>query len=846
MYIIPSVSLLLTLLHFAATFKDWDSYKGIIIQKFEDKYNARIHISGKIEVSLITPKIIIYNMYMQCNSNGRGKLSDLISINRVEVRPSLLWLFLFSLQPKSITLFGLKGSKRNFINIVSERTSKVDIVIKDSQVNLNNDFGNYRSNVNIKEIAIRKSGNFSGEVDVGDKNYGFSGKMNITKKSVRINTKSDFVNLFFLGNRNQKGLHGRLLVSINNSSNSVDWLAKIINLSFLACIVPSENIKMSSNVNLNEDEFTLTGLKIDSKNMQASGAVRNDRKNNHTKVDINFRKINLGSMQNGSQRIMGMKEILECFKSVVPRNLSLDFNIGASSIQYRNRILDRFHTVLKFADGEIKVSMLLQFPGTDNISRLSGKVSNNLIMSEFDGNLLVKGENFESFISYFFPSIKIKKGERDQFTMSSRLHFTPRMLSISDIRLMNDNDEGFWQGSIKVHYTKKHNAIDGRFSARNLNVDKYDYSLLSSLLRVEWLKSLKYDANIKTNVNNFTLNNAKIGYLGFLLKIENSSLIADKIRLSGEDFNITGNIKILVDRKYTKPLLDISITGDKFNASVLKLPNLVKVRKDSGNKINQVQWSKKKFDFLSDKDDFDANVHINVTKLKIGQDILKDFNLDAVIINNTITFRKINYVLEHGEVSFQGYLRSNSMYIKFFIADLDIKRIGQAIEIDNLNGRVSLNGEVKAQGKSFYDWANTLSGKIYLLQAHEIEFTNVDFNSFIESLFSSKNKSEVSTLTHIGIYNGSTFFRNVTGQASIKSGICSISLQFRIDQASGSVSSNLVLYNFSLISLSRFFFIPPGYSSPVHIDMHLNGPIWSPKMSFDEDLIFNTLISIKR
>ncbi len=128
------------------------------------------------------------------------------------------------------------------------------------------------------------------------------------------------------------------------------------------------------------------------------------------------------------------------------------------------------------------------------------------------------------------------------------------------------------------------------------------------------------------------------------------------------------------------------------------------------------------------------------------------------------------------------------------------------------------------------------------MQAQEIEFANVDFNSFITDLFSSKNKSGISTLTHVGIYNGSTVFKNVSGKASIRNGICSTSLQFEIDQASGSVSSNLTLPNFALISLSRFFFILPGRSSPIYVDVHLDGPIWRPKMSFDEDLIFNTVI----
>ncbi|MGL9775404.1 MAG: AsmA-like C-terminal region-containing protein [Wolbachia sp.] len=837
-YTILSISLVLILLHVAATFKDWNGYKEHIVQKLENTYNAKVRIGGKIKVSLITPKLTIYNVYIQSNNNREQKLSDLISINKIEVRPSLLPLFLLSLQPKSITLFGMKSSKENFVNITNEKASKVDIIIKDSQVSLNNNFVDYSNIVNIKEIAIKGNGQFSGEVKVGDNNYDFSGKVDITKKNVHINVESNFIKLLFTGNRDQEGLQGKLTLTINNSSDFVSDLAKIINLSFLAYAIPSENIEISSNINLNEDEFAATDLRIDSKSMQASGTIRNDRKNNHTNVNISFSKIDLDSIQNDSRKTTEIKDLLECFRDVVPKNLSLDFNMEVSNIQYQNRVLDKFHAMLKLADGEVKVDTLLQFPGTNNISHLSGKVSNSGTLSEFNGGLLVKGDDFESFISCFFPSIKMKESEKNQFTISSKLHFAPRILSISDIRLLNDKE--FLQGSIKVSHTKKRNVIGGGFSVHNLNADKYDYLLLSSLSKMKWLKSPKYDVNIETSVSDFTLNDTKIEDLDFSLKIEKGKLVADKIKLSGEDFDITGDIKILVDKKYIKPLLDVNLTGNKFNSSILKLPNLIEVKRDSKSKINQIQWSAKQLNFLDDKKDFDANVQINVAELKDEQDILKDFNLNAVMINNIMTVKKVDYALGHGQVSFQGYLKPNSMYIKFFIANLDTKRVGKVIGINNVNGQISLNGAIKAQGKSFNDWANNSSGEVNL-QTRGIEFTNVDFNSFITNLLSSKNKSEVSTLTNVGIYNGSTFFENVSGKASIKNGICSTSLQFGINQASGSTSSNLTLSNFTLVSLSRFFFIPPGRSSPVYIDMHLDGPIWRPKMSFDEDQIFTTL-----
>ncbi|UPA55247.1 AsmA-like C-terminal region-containing protein [Wolbachia pipientis] len=834
-YAILSISLLLILMHVAATFKDWSGYRKYIIKELERTYDAKVHIGGKVEVSLITPKLTIHNVYIQYNENKEQKLSDLISVRKIEIRPSFLSLLLFSLQPKSITLFGMKSNKENLINIINTKASGniVDTVIKDSQVSFNADI------INIKEVAVKKNKQFFGEVKVGDNNYDFSGKVNITKKNVYISVESNFVNLLFTGNRNQEELQGNLTLTINNSSNSVSDLAKIINPSFLSCVIPSENIEISSNINLDENEFTVTDLKIDSKSMQASGTIQNDRKGDHTNLNISFSKVDLDSIQDDLQRTTNMKDLLECFRAVVPKNLSLNFNMEASNIQYQNKILDNFRAVLKSTDGKVKVNTLLKFPGINNISYLSGEISNNNALSEFNGDLLVEGNDFESFISCFFPSIKMKEKQKNQFTLSSKLHLAPRILSISDIRLLNNKES--LQGSIRVSHTKKRSVIDGKFSMHNLDADKYDPSLFSSLSKMQRLKNFQYDANIKASVNNLTLNDTKIKNLDFLLKMEKGKLVADKIKLSGEDFDITGNAKILVDQKYAKPLLDVNLTGNKFNGNIFKLPNLVEVKRNSRNEIDQIQWSTKQLNFLDDKEGFDANVQINTAEFKTEQNVLKDFNLDAAMRNNVITIKQASYVLEHGQVSFQGYLRSDSMNTRFSIVNLDTKKIGKVIGIDNVNGQVSLNGEIKTQGKSFHDWASNLSGDVNL-QAQGIEVTNADFNSFITNLLSSKNKSEISTFAYVDIYNGSTFFENISGKASIKSGICSTSLQFGIDQASGSISSNLTLSNFALASIFRFFFIPPNYSNPIYIDMHLDGPIWRPKVSFDVDQIFIALV----
>ncbi|MDG7056063.1 MAG: AsmA-like C-terminal region-containing protein [Wolbachia endosymbiont of Meromenopon meropis] len=839
-YTILFILLALFFFHVFVISKDWNDCKGRIVQKLENTYNAKVRIGGKVKVSLIAPKLTVYNLYIQFNNNAEKGLHDLISVDKIEVRASLfLSLFSFTLQPKLITLFGMKSSKKNLINVANEQVGKIDLLIKESQVNLNNNSVGYANIVSIKEIFIKKNGKFTGEVRVGDNGYNFLGKVDISKKNIQINLESSLIKLLFKGKRNNEELEGNMRLVISNGSNLVNDLAKIINLNFFTYLIPSENIEILSNINLDANRFVANNLTINSKRLQACGIIKYDIKNNYANININFSKVNLNLTQNDSKKTAEIGDFLEYFGRVTQKNLSSDFgSVEVSNIEYQNRKLDKFHATLEFANEEIKVDTLLQLSETNVVFRLSGKVSNNSTLSEFNGDFLVKGDDFKSFILYFFPHIRIKKNVKNQFTISSKLHISPRMLDISDIKLLNDKE--FMYGSIRINYTKKHNVISSKLILHNFNLDEYSYSLLSNFSKMRWLKNLKYDINIETSINDFILNDINIKYLGFLVKTQKDKLVVDKIRLSGEDFNVTGDIKILMDKNYIKPLLDIKFIGNKFNDRILKLSNFIEIKRDSSSKINQIQWSTKQLDFLDNEKDFDANIQINFVEFKHEQNILKNFNLNVVMINNIITVKKVDYTLGHGQISFQGYLRPNLIYIKFLIVNLDVKEISKIIGVDSINGQINFDGSIKAQGKSFNDWASNLLGEIRL-QTQRIEFTNVDFNSFINNLVSSKNKSEISALTNVGIYNGNTSFENISGKASIKNGICSTSLQFRINQASGSISSNLTLSNFTLISLFRFFFILPGNNNAIYIDMHLDGPIWRPKMSFDEDQIFYTL-----
>ncbi|MDN5248353.1 MAG: AsmA-like C-terminal region-containing protein [Wolbachia endosymbiont of Tyrophagus putrescentiae] len=818
----------LTSAHIVVTSKDWNEYKERIIQKLEVGDDVKVHIAGKIEASLITPKVTLHNVYIQYNRNKEQKLSDLVSIGKIEVKPSLLSLLMFSLQPKSIALLDMKSSQKNLFNIINAKftNSITDVTIKDGHISIEDDC------IDIKKISIRKNKKFFGTIKIKNSDYDFSGEVNAEKKNLDINIESNLISLLFKGSRDQSKINGNLQLTINNSHGTINNLVKIVNFNLLSNFIPDESIKILSNVSIDENQLIINDLKLDSDTIQMNGKIHRDRKSNHTNVNANFSKVNLDAIQSSLEKKANVKDILECLKKVIPQNLNLDFDVKASSITYEKKILDNFHATVKFADGSAAAKMVLKLPGINNMFYLSGKASSNNILSEFNGNIQIEGNDFKSFVGCIFPSITVKENNKNQFTFYSKVHFSPRVVSVSDIKLLNNQE--LLQGSIRISYTKKHNMIDGGLNFHNFNADNYDVKDLS---KVKWLKNFKYDVNIRTSINNLKSNNKKIKNVDYLLNIEKNRLVADNIKIYGKDFDANGSIKILIDKKYTKPLWNIDFTGKKFNANIIKLPNFIE---KTGNLRNKMQLSQDNLDFLNAIENFDANIHINTENFNTKDNALKDFHLDASVGNNTVTIRQVGYSLGSGTVIFQGYLRADSVYTKFLISGLDIDKVSQTIGVNNITGPVSLSGTLKTQGKNFYEWARNSSGGVNF-GAQKVTLSNIDLNSFVTNILNSQSKYEIAAFTDTEIYKNNTPLRNIKGKADINNGVCSTSLQFETDKASGSVSANLALYELTVDSILRLFFIPSNQSKPIHIDMHLGGPIWQPRINFDVDKIFNTL-----
>ncbi|SCV63158.1 hypothetical protein ANAPH2_00548 [Anaplasma phagocytophilum] len=160
----------------------------------------------------------------------------------------------------------------------------------------------------------------------------------------------------------------------------------------------------------------------------------------------------------------------------------------------------------------------------------------------------------------------------------------------------------------------------------------------------------------------------------------------------------------------------------------------------------------------------------------------------------------------------------------------------------NPKGNISVSGTLQMYGRNVLELMNSVKGKLKFA-ARRLDVSGVDFDGFITDLFNTESRADIASLSRVYLYRGNTVFEKFDGEMQIERGTAVSSLQFRLNNAVGAASINFMIPQFTVTSLCRFAFVPPGGNSPASIDMSLQGYVWQPKPTFDIDRLFELVKS---
>ncbi|GHM57983.1 MAG: hypothetical protein sL5_01030 [Candidatus Mesenet longicola] len=840
---VASGLLLLSLLYAVPSFINWNSkYKSYIEQKLKEVYGTQVNISGNIEVSFMPVKMVIHDLYIK-HEDESYLSSKSTTIGKLEFRPSFLSLVKFVPSPKKVIIHGLATDMQNLYRMTKTESNIKSISIINSDINIGK-----KDKIHIKTATLKgtkANRKITSKFILRQNDYNLNASMDLIKRNtyqVDAKVSSNFLNIALVAKQDQNSFKGKLTAKANN-------LLSVISGIEATKQIADQAFELTADIHVNNDELKIHNLGFNSEAIKGNGEIVYNQSNTYN-VGINFEKIDMDYLFFNQREINHdrLNSILENFRLTIPDYINANSIIKAQEVKYNGKILSDVEFKTSVHNGKAGINLALALPGNNNSMGIIGEISNNKIVSSFKGILSAQGEDIDSLSEWLLP-ILIKddlKNESNKFEFSSHVYVAPRIFMISDAKVLTD--EGNLHGEVRVKYNKKINIIDGKIDVNDINFDKYSLNLSTKIekdkLPMQWLRDSKFNIKFKASVNNFIIRNNQIKKINFLVNTIKDKLSIDDINLVGDNIDISGNVKVTTDFKTIKPTLEVNLNGKEFNSALFELPDLVTKTKalQTRNETMKIMWSRHDFNFLK-LNEFNGNININVKKFKTKSNILKDLKLNTVLKDGLISVKQLEYGVAGGYVIFQANIGTGSqpsLVSSFSIANLDISHMAKLLDIDSLAGNISMSGSIKTEGKSVYEWVSKAVGKVSIA-ARGINFVGVDLDSFIVNLLKSKSKSDIASLTQVSLYSDSTSFTTIDGNAQIQNGICSTSLQFMINNASGSISSNISLLQFTTISFLRLFFIPSEKSNPVYIDLNLTGPIWQPKVNFNIDDLYSII-----
>ncbi|QJC27197.1 hypothetical protein ANPL_00375 [Anaplasma platys] len=835
---------------------------------------------GNIKGGFIPPRLMVNNLYVECDAEAKGCHGQ-VSVEKVELNLSFMSLILGVPKVKSVELHGLRTDVNSFAHIVSSQAAGGvgKVTLHDAVISTNRASDpTPRNAVYIKRGHIRtKDGYYSSDAElrIGSGKYNLISKLTLpsdqrSSAEVELSSASSRVVLSGKGQAVQQG--------VSDPFGSSEWIldARTADLSeFAQVIALATGVDVLGDINSKEAmsvtarakrteehglELSNLEIKSDSLSGQASATCRGaggcDAKLVFSSIDLDtlYRQ----DVQNVEYRSAhaGSGAGPHFLKGVV----SVDIDLLIKEIRYRGGMSQNLVARASVDNGKIAIDqLLLDLPGKNNVLRISGSAvhSDNDAIPRFVGTINATGDDIDTLLSWVTPirpdaKQRLKSGS---FVLVSNLYMAPRVVALPDIKLASNNTRVV--ANLKYKYGHRGSSVVGAltvsgFSTGGYNVENFD--IKRDLTSFNWLRSIAVPVQLNIRFRDFTLGSHLIDELSFLANISNRRMSIEKINFSAVDSSnalssLTGFARVSLSSQGLRPKILLSLHGDRYSSEHMWIPRLLlrssetatggDEGQDDRGGMPRLTWSKQPID-LSSLEGIDGSVSVKVGSLTFGSRVLKDFVLTSKLKEGVMSIDDLSFKQGKGEVKVSGNVGMGEVSsASLIVSATNVAIGGEPGAKEGFSGNVSVSGSLQTQGRDMLEWANAVKGKLKFA-ARMLNVKGVDFNGFITDLFHAENKSEIAALSRVYMYRGNTVFEKFDGDMTIDRGAAASTVQFRIKSAVGGASVHFMVPQFTLKSLCRFTFIPPGGRSGArNIDMTMQGYLWQPNPTFDIDRLYD-------
>lgn len=622
--------------------------------------------------------------------------------------------------------------------------------------------------------------------------------------------------------------------------NSNDFFAKNLKENARA-------ISISSNLKLENEEFEIADLIINSNLFDGKGgAIIGKKTNKILAIDliINLENLDLDNLLqkqenlpnnqiNENLHIQETPKIEEKEKTLNLSNaraIDLSSEINIKNIKYLGGEIKDMNLYLESAEGKNLLIMPLTFkiPGQGFI-RINGVLDNSLNNTKFVGKIDGFGENLGEFFKFveFYPQ-NLKIDNLGKYTIYSNILLTTKSADFHNLYLNLQKDNSEFLGHLKVNNSYKKLGFIGDFRVNSFNVDEYFFtSNRNSYLSIgSLLKKLLWLNNIRAS-GAFNLNFDKLIYKEEVFNNQNTQINFDagffeipKISLNSENIKLTASL--LADIRTNNPKFNLQIAGDKFYHQTQQLETFTE--KQTGNKrdiFDQIYE-------LPSLEDFSGLINIRIADLKLDEMKLDNFdfsgNLQQGIINNT----KISLQIFDGNLDYKGMLGIKLQKTLNGSIILNNANLGEFtkrfFKLNNIDGVANIAASITSVANNKENFLNNLSLSIRI-NANAPSITGFGINELVRKMFLIKTYQRELQNPELILFNENSKSTFKQARASLEMTSGNIA-KFRIDLSApainGVLSGSFDFKKYALDSTFNAIFITGNAKKQVPINIISN------------------------
>ncbi|MBQ4874840.1 MAG: AsmA family protein [Rickettsiaceae bacterium H1] len=806
---------------------NWNSYENEIVNQLEKSFGKGSVNISHLDGSLLMPKINAYNFYL---NNGNNTTKDILVIPKIEMKISLLSMIFFKPKVKSLNIESV-NFKLTHIKNLALLTNNAQQKIQ--AININN--GNIIldsylfKDIKFEKLSILLGNESSITSNIIIENRYYKAMLNFNDTEQNFSLTSDLFEAKFNGKKSK----GTLNINGSNLANNIGNVIKPISFNSKLW----DKFTISTNISWSPDNLKIDNFQLTDDNIAMSFNFEKIHSNNQTNLKLTVDKINLDNLIDGKKTnnfsLLDLQQYLEGDKD---NNSSGKILIEANEITYNKKEIDNIKFNSTISGKLLKINQCtFDIPGNTTVN-VMGKILNNSIISKFDGNISLISKDPKTLLAWGLRIEKDTPGKILNF--NSNISITPQAFSLNNI--MFEMDGVTAESKIFIKKYLKEREIKGELKLENLNLN--DFKLYENVKNTSFYQ-IKDKLDLNLDIRNISYKENIFDKFSLKLLSDTGTLLLKNIKFDSKSLKANGNTTLV--NKGIERSVYANINIDYINSKILGLSSILDINYDPD--LPQVKWSSTPISWFG-LDKLNGQILTQIKKLDTQNFELNNLNIDLSLKNKVLSINKFKGEIDKDSnldiTANIGMDSESSALFSFVLNNINLPKISKNIfNIDAIaEGKISSVGSIKSKGNNINKLIENLEGKMQLA-SRNIIVKNFDIDQLFRKIPNITSNSELATLTKVLIYSNETNFKYLDGLINIKNGIMANTLKFKTNISSGVLSSHLSLQNFNTNSVIRFFFVNSNDESKVlSVDMNINGPVWLPKISFDNNKIHNMII----